>query len=339
MKYSKKIYENEDQDQSQEQSQDQSVDQSEKDKLPRKLKKQVSNKNTTKLKKLTDKLEKKSITVSEFVEKFKKIASDSKVQAILKAGQTDGDQTDEKLDYTEGSIPVKDLIPTQSEIGFNQSIQNILTDQYGSLDSILSGNADVGGPIVIYNGKYIIDGHHRWSQVYAANPEAKMKALNIKGNLEPTQILKIVHLAIATKVGGVPSADPKGINILNGIEESKVLEAVNSKMLSKKAKEIWSKYGHKDNASISKHIYDNLLNLINNNKPVDGAPGRKHMPQTDVGVGKDKGLGAEEKVKQKLDLLQKGIINFKNPDPSDVKVKESHIIKSYQKFFENWKNK
>jgi len=32
MKYSKKIYENEDQDQSQEQSQDQSVDQSKKDK-------------------------------------------------------------------------------------------------------------------------------------------------------------------------------------------------------------------------------------------------------------------------------------------------------------------
>jgi hypothetical protein len=315
MKYSKKIYENEDQGQEQAQS----VDQSE---------------NTTKLKKLTDELEKKSITVSEFVEKFKKIASDSKVQAILKAGQTDGDQTDEKLDYTEGLISVKGLIPTQSEIGFNQSIQNILTDQYGSLDSILSGNADVGGPIVIYNGKYIIDGHHRWSQVYAANPEAKMKALNIKGNLEPTQILKIVHLAIAVKVGGVPSADPKGINILNGIEESKVLEAVNSE-LSEKAKEIWSKYGHKDNASISKHIYDNLSNLINNNKPVDGAPGRKHMPQTDVGVGKDKGLGAEEKVKQKLDLLQKGIINFKNPDPSDVKVKESHIIKSYQKFFEN----
>ena len=115
-----------------------------------------------------------STTVADFVDKFKKIASDPKVQAVLKAGVTDGNPNDEKLSYTKGKVKVEGLLPTQSEIGFDQSIANILTDQYGSLESILSGQADVGGPIVTYNGKYIIDGHHRWSQVYAANPKANM---------------------------------------------------------------------------------------------------------------------------------------------------------------------
>jgi len=250
----------------------------------------------------------KTQDVAAFVNQFKTIASDPKVQAILKAGETDGDPADEKITYGKGQVAVKGLLPTQAEIGFDQSIANILTDQYGSLQSILDGNANVGGPIVTYNGKYIIDGHHRWSQVYAANPNASMETLDIKGKLSPTEVLKIVHAAIAAKIGEVPSADPKGINILNGVTEKQVLDAVNSK-LSDKAKQIWALKGQKDNAAISKYIYNNLKQLISKNKPVAGAPGRKDMPQTDQG-------GAAT---DKLSLLQKGIINFNDPKSSDIK--------------------
>ena len=250
----------------------------------------------------------KTTSVSDFVNQFKSIASDPKVQAILKAGATDGNPKDEQLTYAKGNIKVAGLLPTQAEIGFDQSIANILTDQYGSLKSILAGSADVGGPIVTYNGKYVIDGHHRWSQVYAANPKASMENLDIKGNLKPTDILKIVHAAIAAKVGKVPSANPQGINILKGITDKQVLDAVNEK-LSDKAKAIWATNGQKDNAAIAKHIYDNLKTLISKNKPVAGAPGRKDMPQTDQG-------GAAT---DKLAMLQKGVINFKDPKASDVK--------------------
>jgi hypothetical protein len=263
----------------------------------------------------------KTQDVSSFVNQFKAIASDPKVQAILKAGITDGNPEDEKVTYAKGNIAVKGLLPTQNEIGFDQSIANILTDQYGSLKSILGGSANVGGPIVTYNGKYVIDGHHRWSQVYAANPNATMENLDIKGDLPPTEILKLVHAAIAAKIGKVPSTDPKGINILNGISEKQVLDAVNSK-LADNAKTIWAKNGQKDNNAIAKHIYDNLKQLINKNKPIAGAPGRKDMPQTDQG-------GAAT---DKLSLLQKGMINFKDPKSSDIKndqpVKE---IKQYSK--------
>jgi uncharacterized protein YnzC (UPF0291/DUF896 family) len=250
----------------------------------------------------------KTQDVAAFVNQFKTIASDPKVQAILKAGETDGNPADEKITYGKGQVAVKGLLPTQAEIGFDQSIANILTDQYGSLQSILDGNANVGGPIVTYNGKYIIDGHHRWSQVYAANPNASMENLDIKGKLSPTEILKIVHAAIAAKIGEVPSADPKGINILNGVAEKQVLDAVNSK-LSDKAKQIWASKGQKDNTAVAKYIYGNLKQLISKNKPVAGAPGRKDMPQTDQG-------GAAT---DKLALLQKGIINFNDPKSSDIK--------------------
>lgn len=246
--------------------------------------------------------------VSDFVSEFRKIASDPKVQAILKAGSTDGNIEDERIKYTEKTIKVSGLKPTQSEIGFNQSISNILTDQYGSLKSILDGKADVGGPIVTYNSKYIIDGHHRWSQIYAANPEAEVESLNIEGDLKPTEILKIVHGAIVAVVGYVPSADPKGINILDGITKNQVLNAVN-KELSPEAKKLWELNGQKNNESIADLIYKNLIKLISLNQPIKGAPGRKDMPQTDTG-GKPGG---------KLDLLSKGIINFKDPKASDVR--------------------
>jgi len=258
--------------------------------------------------------------VADFVSQFKSIASDPKVQAVLKAGTTDGNPKDEQVTYAKGNVKVTYLIPTQAEIGFDQSIANILTDQYGSLQSILKGSADVGGPIVTYNGKYVIDGHHRWSQVYAANPNATMANLDIKGKLKATDILKVVHASIAAKVGEVPSANPKGINILKGVNFNQVLDAVNEK-LSDKAKKIWDANGQKSNEAIAKLIYNNLKRLISKNKPVDGAPGRKDMPQTDVG-----GNPAE-----KLAMLQKGVVNFKDPKSSDIKNKALAEIKRLQK--------
>jgi len=256
-----------------------------------------------------------------FVADLKTIIADPKVQAVLKAGQTDAaGPKDEALPYESTSLPVLNLKPTQNEIGFDQSIKNILTDQYGSLKSILDGNADVGGPIVTYNSQYVIDGHHRWSQVFAANPKAKMQALNIKGKLKPTEILKLVHAAVAIKMGEVPGNNPKGINILNGVTENQVLDSVNAN-LSEGAKKLWAENGQKSNEDIAKYINDNLQKLIKSNKPVPGAPGRVDMPQTDA----DKGPATT-----KLDILSKGAVNFDAPkvkDAEDLKEQRERLMK------------
>lgn len=248
-----------------------------------------------------------SPSVEDFVSQFRAIASDPKVQAILRAGATDGNPDDEKVSYSQEKVKVGNLLPTQNEIGFDQSIENIITDQYGSLESILKGNADVGGPIVTYNGKYVIDGHHRWSQVFAANPKASMDAIDLKGKLKPTEMLKVVHAAIAVDIGKVPSSNPKGINILDGVTEKQVSDKVNEK-LTPKAKAVWAENGFKDNQAISNHIFRNLETLISRNKPVSGAPGRKDMPQTDQ----------ESKPIDKINKLAQGIVNFKDPKSADV---------------------
>jgi hypothetical protein len=107
---------------------------------------------------------------------------------------------------------------------------------------------------------------------------------------------------------------------LNGVTDKQVLDAVNEK-LSDKAKKIWAANGQKDNEAIAKLIHSNLENLISKNKPVPGAPGRKDMPQTDVdGAPTDK-----------LNLLAKGMVNFKDPKDSDVKAESLYEIKRMQK--------
>jgi hypothetical protein len=264
----------------------------------------------------------KATKVSDFVAQFKKIASDPKVQAILKAGVTDGSPDDEKLNYSKTTLPVLNLLPTQNQIGFDQSIMNILTNKFKSVESILDGNADVGGPIVTYNKKYVIDGHHRWSQVYAANPKAKMEALDIQGDLKPTEILKLVHAAIAAKMGKVPGADPKGLNILAGIDLKQVQDAVNANLDPDTEKLYKEKKGLADKNAIAKYIFGNLQQLIRKNKPVAGAPGRINMPQTDA----DK-----QPATTKLNLLQKGMINFKDPAEKDVQKESLHEIRRMKK--------
>jgi hypothetical protein len=264
----------------------------------------------------------KATGVSDFVSQFKKIAADPKVQAILKAGLTDGDPEDEKINYSKTSLPVLNLLPTQSEIGFDQSIVNILTNKFKSVASILDGTADVGGPIVTYNGKYVIDGHHRWSQVYAGNPNAKMEALDIQGDLKPTEILKLVHAAIVAKMGQLPGANPKGINILDGITLKQVQDAVDANLTPETEELYKEKKGLADKNAIAKYLFGNLQQLIRKNKPVAGAPGRINMPQTDA----DK-----QPATTKLDLLQKGIVNFKEPADKDVQKESLHEVRRMKK--------
>ena len=47
---------------------------------------------------------------------------DSKVQAALQAGLSDGDIEDDKIDIKEVTIPVKNLRPTQNEIDIGKSL-------------------------------------------------------------------------------------------------------------------------------------------------------------------------------------------------------------------------
>jgi len=264
--------------------------------------------------------------VGSFRADLSKYIADPKVKAVLDAGLADGDEDDDKLPFTSTKVAVKNLIPTQKEIGFDQSVKGNLDDEYGSLDGILKGNVNVGGPIVTYAGKYIIDGHHRWSTVFAANPGANMDALDIapKAGFQPLDILKAVHSSIAVDRNKVPSANPKGKNILDGSMKYKdVLAKVKEIFaVTDKGEKVWKSFFEKQNIPyspelVAKHLYNNLDKIVKKGYAA-GAPGRKDMPQTDA--DKTKSI-------DKLKSLAKGEININEPFEESKKSLIKSIIR------------
>lgn len=257
----------------------------------------------------------KTASVPAYVSLLQKYSSDPKVIAVLKAGQTDGQPNDEKFGVSETTIAAKNLKPTQNEIGAEESLLNILTDQYNSLESFLNGTPDVGSPIITYNGEFVLDGHHRWSQVYAANPDAKLKAVNVTGKLDPKDILKAVHTAIAADAGETKtvSANLKAGNLLEYSSQKTYGYVLEN--LTDKARKVWNKFGYDDDTQIAKHIVKNVSTMIKRSKPEDWAPKRDFMPQP------------EKSGSDKWDVTMKqGDVNLINPKKKDVK-KESVINK------------
>jgi hypothetical protein len=240
--------------------------------------------------------------VSSFKSDLSKYIQVPKVKAILDAGLADGDANDDKLPYTPTKLAVKNLIPTQNEIGFDESVEGDINDKYNSLKGILQGTPNMGGPIVTYAGKYIIDGHHRWSAVFAANPGAKMDALDIKAKsgFQPEDVLKAVHTAIALQLGKVPSSTAKGHNILSSPKSyNDVLAAVKEKGTDK-ARKVWAEFNYTTDEQIAQHLTKNL-NLISQKGAVSGAPDRTDMPQTNAD---------NTSSQTKLDALATGKINI-----------------------------
>lgn len=247
-------------------------------------------------------------SIQDYVAALQKYLSDPKVAAVIKAGQTDGNPGDEKFSVGTDSIAVNDLKPTQNEIGAQESLKNILTDEYGSLDGFLKGKASFDDPVITYNGQFVIDGHHRWSQVYAANPDAKVPVLDIKGNLEPEQILKAVHAAIAATAGKTVTkdADLRAGNLL-AFNEQDVRNMV-KKFLKPEARKVWAENGYDSDEQIADHIVTNVEDMLANAKPENWAPARSSMPQP-----KDSGATNFD------DTLKAGIANYIKPDTGDTK--------------------
>ena len=249
----------------------------------------------------------KTGSVPAYVSLLQQYSKDPKVMAVLKAGRKDGQPNDEKFDVSETTIAVKDLKPTQNEIGAEESLKNIMTDPYDSLETFLKGNADVGGSIITYNGEFVLDGHHRWSQVYAANPEAKLKAINVTGKLEAKDILKAVHTAIAVDAGETKTiaANLKAGNLLDFTSQKTYGYVMDN--LNDKARKIWGKYGYDDDTVIAKHIVKNVSTMIKRSKPEAWAPKRDSMPQPEKSGSDNWGVA-----------LKQGDVNLLKPKTKDA---------------------
>ena len=105
---------------------------------------------------------------------------DPKVKDILvsAAAGDDGSETDDKISVSSAApIGVKDLGPTQQFIDLMQSVSFPLGSAKVLDKSITSKTTGAPGAISV-SGNAVLDGHHRWSGVYAITPDGSINAKN-----------------------------------------------------------------------------------------------------------------------------------------------------------------
>jgi hypothetical protein len=256
---------------------------------------------------------------SEFVNKLADLAKDPKVQKFIKSGQLDGNSTDDILKSTRKFISVKELRPTQNEIDVDKSLKYPLTVTKCLISYLDGGDVTVVDSIVTYNGKYIIDGHHRWSQLYAINPEARIDCFDLHGtDIDPISILKIVQLSIAGEIGTIPVSEVHGENLLK--VDSKFLSTYIANTISKECTDIFVDRLNLDKTNavdlISSTILRNVASMRKTSKPVTGAPERNVMPQTDQAPGV-------------LRDLTRGEVNFSKPFSVDRKLENRQFLSKF----------
>ena len=236
---------------------------------------------------------------------------DEKVRKFIAGGLSDGaDPSDDAFAFSDTAVAVSKLIPTQDEVDIDKSLGYPLVKTQGKqfIQNVSSnGPFTLGDPIVIFNGKWIIDGHHRWSQLYGCNKSASITAVNmtIEG-LDPLKALKAVQMSIGIKTGKIPINTVEGINLLTiderqlaqWIKKSVPTEAYETiaadpavmKLLIPSEPEGDQSPGINEGAQMqSAMVQAGLVRVINSNiesmqqtsQPVKGAGPRDFMPQTD----------------------------------------------------------
>jgi len=223
-----------------------------------------------------------------YIHFLKQNAGNAQFHTLLNSGQGQSDF----VTYQESSVTVQSCIPTQNEIDVNKSLVYPLTVPE-AFKNCFNNNIIINkAPILVYPlgpKNYIMDGHHRWSQVYAINPQATMAATLCKpaAKIQPIEMLKAIQTAIAATTQNVPVAEVKGTNLLN--TDVNQLQRFIQETLTDSVLAVCQQmnFGN-DKASVATKIIQNINLMRKTNQPIAGAPKRDVMPQTDVAGAMDK---------------------------------------------------
>lgn len=251
-------------------------------------------------------------------------------------GQPNDGVEEVKYEAKEANIPVSELYPTQSEIDIVNSAKWVKADMLnkGAIKAIFTEKdfgKNFGCPVLVYNDNkkyWIIDGHHRWSQVALLNPEGGLACLVINGKEKVQDFLKVTQGAMASvfanrKLNNGPAtklpvgeAKPennifgqalKGDNLAKRIKEM-LEEQKTGDLIVEKLKEQGVKVENVDDvANLVKSNRDKMIE--NKQVPENWAAPRPVMPQTDQGGVKD---GSKEVAQDvdgtALNKLSKGVM-------------------------------
>lgn len=217
-----------------------------------------------------------------FIQWLKKYSDDKRIANIINVGQQDGNHADDALKASTISqgLPVIDLLPTQKEIGIAASLAWPL-DKPDKFASLFSGAPVNPGPVIVLNSKYILDGHHRWSQTFCYNPKASLVVINYENpNFEKEGGLKVIQAAITalkppgTQLQTKPNNEP---NLLTcGLEEVRKVLNPTQEVLQKAVELQFCT----DLKTFQDKVISNVELLRNKvAKAAEGNPPRSEMPQ------------------------------------------------------------
>lgn len=191
------------------------------------------------------------------------------------------------------------VFPTQSEIDMNKSLKWGLINYNGTVDKQIHAEPPMlkGIPIITFNGKYILDGHHRWSQIYCFNKvrdgePTKFAAINfINKDMRPLDILKVIQTTIGLDLQPekiephVASENPK-TNLLNDACTESEVRSLVEELITDETVDIMIKFhsrdGVKNKISAMDFIIGNCMDMKKYNNCIRNAPNRGAMPQTDA---------------------------------------------------------
>ncbi len=235
----------------------------------------------------------------EFVPLLGKLTMDANFMNSLEG---DGDGED-KLTVTTKIVRCGDLIPLQNEIGARESLDFPLKSKIPRDGIIKMCSTKECGPnvydskgrvIITSGGKYIVDGHHRWSSVFVLNPDCKIQVKDIgqyKKGVDALKLSQVIIAVLSKAKGKLGSKKAKGLNILDASSEeirkhieSAITDEFVHNYIEANIDEDGESLGKdfKNKSQVIDKILENCLALQSQGIDIDAAPNdRGIMPQFD----------------------------------------------------------
>ncbi|MFH2109954.1 MAG: hypothetical protein ABIJ47_01700 [Candidatus Bathyarchaeota archaeon] len=242
----------------------------------------------------------------DFVKRLGEAARDPKVRGVLIGGLMDGKKLDDVVQHGDIMRMCLNLTPIQHEIDLEKSLEWVgkhpenvpLMLRGGTL-----GPEHFGGvPIVVSYGQYIIDGHHRWSQVYMVNPEARLEAIDLHVE-DPRAALRRSQVAIAAMTGEVPVARVEPGKNIYTMSPEEIRRTIPRYLNPAFYQAFYDTYpdSFQSEEDVQAYIFQNIMRMRRHSRPQSDI-GRELMPQ----YGK---VGA----RQGVEALEAGEVNIEPP--------------------------
>jgi hypothetical protein len=259
--------------------------------------------------------------LAQSVSMLQKLAADPDTKDILNKGAQDGDIQDEQIKMSSADIACTKMNPTQAEIGFGNSLDDMVTNEWDVVNNCFKSPVTILAPILcarIGSNVFILDGHHRWSTCFMINRNAKMVCdiMEVPSGEDAESALRLMQVAILAKAGKVKTKDFSGQDLM-ATSTDKVKSYIIEKM-DDKVVEIFDK--HTNGVLNSKEtVAEEVGEAHKVIKSMKGKFPRKIMPQADLSGGK----GTQVKVNK---ALSQGDINWKEPFVGEGRIKLKSLL-------------